>query len=468
VDAAAQAADSLRVKAAVVECLRVLRAHRGRLALVAFLAAFSALVVWLSVPRSTNGDDALPTAVAAHVRSAPSPDAAVAAASPAVTDPSPVADSLAIEKVEVCGVGWIDADAEGAVDIEAVLGSPAMAEASARLLESIRADGDFGAVTALALQPSSSAVDNTTSPVPAGSDCGGGPCDATSQQRAGAASLLDRMSRLASATSDPRVYSLVLELCSRRSGDGPCSTLNVAQWAHLDPDNGEPWLYVLAEAVERRDTSAIDDALFHIAAARHFDDFRLAEAKQVAQHAGEGNVDLLAAEELSTIAAAVRSTGPAGGMQAVLTSCSVGELVEPNRKELCDKAASALQDRSGSLVTMRIGSAVGRRLGWPDGRFETADAIMAARPDSHPPVLAPVADARPAASLRRPLDCASIAKLLRYVAEVATIGEREYTRRWIERSERADHYLQLGRAQRARIVAAEAAQAVRAASAPAT
>jgi len=443
-----------------------LRAQRGRLVLAAFLAAFSALVMWLSVPRSIEADDALPSAVAASVHAAPSPDAVVEVASPAAPDPSPVANGLAIEKVEVCGVGWIDADAEGAADMDAILVNSAMAEASARLLESVRADGDFGAVTALALQLSSPAGEAPMSPLATGPVCTGGPCDAAGQERAGAASLLDRMSRLASATSDPRVYSLVVELCSRRSADGPCSALNVAQWAHLDPDNGEPWLYVLAEAVERREPDAIDDALFHIAAAPHFDDFQLAEAKQVAQHAGEGDVDLLVAEELSTSAAALRSTGPAGGMHAVLASCSYRELLEPNRKELCDKAASALQDRSASLVTMRIGSAIGRRLGWPDARFEAADAIMAARSDSDP--LTPVVESRPAASLRRPLECASIAKRLRYVGEVATIGEREYTRRWIERSGRADHYLQLGRAQRARIVAAEAAQSARGASAPAS
>src|SRR5213079_1899828 len=129
------------------------------------------------VPRSTNGDDALPAAVAERVRSAPSPDAVAEA----VPDPSPVADGVAIEKVEVCGVGWTDADAEGAVDIEAVLARPAMTEASNRLLESIRADGDFGAVTALALQLSSSAAaDDTTSALATAPACASGPCDATS------------------------------------------------------------------------------------------------------------------------------------------------------------------------------------------------------------------------------------------------------------------------------------------------
>jgi hypothetical protein len=289
----------------------------------------------------------------------------------------------------------------------------------------------------------------------------------TGEDRATAAALIDAIVRLVSATRDPHAYSLALELCAPQPGDGPCTALNAAQWARLEPDNGAPWLLLLGQAFSRRDESAIDDALFHIGAAPRLDEHFLAELRLVAQHAGAAPAELLVAGELSTDLAVIRPMGGIGGISAADKSCSYGALSDPNRKELCEKVAAAFQDRSSSLMAMRIGSAIGRRLGWADERFEAADAIMAAQSDSYPLVSKPIDELRPAASLRQPLDCTSIRKVLRYVDDVATLGEREHTRLWIERSAKADHYLRLGREQHARTVAREAAEAAQRASAPA-
>ena len=148
----------------------------------------------------------------------------------------------------------------------------------------------------------------------------------------------------------------------------------------------------------------------------------------MAQHAGTAGPNSWSPEQLSTDLAAIRPMGGLDGISAAYKSCSYGALSDPNRKELCEKVAAAFQDRSNSLMTMRIGSAIGRRLGWADERFEAADAIMAALSDSYPLVSKPIDELRPAASLRQPLDCTSIRKVLRYVDEVATLGEREHTR----------------------------------------
>jgi hypothetical protein len=457
----------LRVKAAVAQCLRVLRAHRSRLVLVALAFAFTALLVWLSSPRPIEDDDASLPAVAAGAPSERPPDS-LAAVSPeqAVLDPSQVAGGGAVEKVEVCGVGWVDADAEGAVDTEAILASAPMAEASARLLESVRGDGDYGAATALALQLAARR-EGTASLLGIELACGTGPCDATSQDRAAAASLFDQMAKLASATNDPRAYSLALQVCAWRRGEGPCAVLNAAQWARLEPDNGEPWLRLLDEAFARRDTSAIDDALFHIGAATRLDGRLLSESDLVARHAGTLPVDLFVAGDLSGGVGSLRAVGGFSGTVATTKACSGDALSEPNRKELCEKVATALQERSDSMMTMRIGSLVGRRLGWAEERFADADAIVAAQLDALPIVAPPFDSSRPAAALRGPLDCATIARVLRYVDQVATLGEREYLRRWIERSGKADEYLRRGRVQHARTVAREAAEAAQRASAPA-
>ena len=430
------------------------------------MVALAALLVWLSSPRSIEEGDASLRSVAASVRSEPLPDPLVAAASePAAPDPSPVASGPAIEKVEVCGVGWVDAEADGAVDTEAILASVPMAEASARLLESVRGDGDYGAATALALQLTRG--EGTASKLGVYLACAAGPCDAKTQDRAAAASLFDQIANLASATSDPRAYSLALQLCVFRRGEGPCAVLNSAQWARLDTDNGEPWLHLLEEASARGDETAIDDALFHIGAAPKLEGRPLAESNVVARHAGSSPTDLFVAEELSKTVGSLRVTSSLRAMASVSKSCSRSALSEPNRKELCEKVATALQDRSDSVMTMGTGSAIGRRLGWGEERFAGADAIMAAVPDAGRNAAPSFNPSPPAASIQGPLDCRAISRTLRYVGEVATLGEREYLRRWIERSGKSDEYLHLGRARHARIAASEAAEAAQRASAPA-
>ena len=186
--------------------------------LLALMVALAALLVWLSSPRSIEESDPSPRSVAEGVRSEPLPDPLVAAASEqAVPDPSPVASGPAIEKVEVCGVGWVDADADGAVDTEAILASAPMVEAAARLLESIRGDDDFGAATALVLQPRSPG-EGSLPLFSITTTCAAGPCDATNQDRAAAASLVDRIVKEACATTDPGADSLALEMCAGQLG----------------------------------------------------------------------------------------------------------------------------------------------------------------------------------------------------------------------------------------------------------
>ena len=429
------------------------------------MVALAALLVWLSSPRSIEEGDASLRSVAGSVRSEPLPDPLVAAASePAAPDPSPVASGPAIEKVEVCGVGWVDAEADGAVDTEAILASVPMAEASARLLESVRGDGDYGAATALALQLTRG--EGTASKLGVYLACAASPCDAKTQDRAAAASLFDQIANLASATSDPRAYSLALQLCVFRRGEGRVPFSIPRSGPVSTPTTASPGCTSSRKRPRAATTAAIDDALFHIGAAPNLEGVRSPNRTSWPGTPAPRPPISSLPKSCPRRSAALRVTSSLRAMASVSKSCSRSALLKPNRKELCEKVATTLTDRSDSVITMGTGSAIGRRLGWGEERFAGADAIMAAVPDAGRNA-APSFNRHPPPRRSRTAGCRRSARTLRYVGEVATLGEREYLAARIERSGESDEYLHLGRARHARIAASEAAEASQRASAPA-
>lgn len=77
------------------------------------------------------------------------------------------------------------------------------------------------------------------------------------------ASRIEQIARLAAASQDPFVYAIALEACAGRRGPdgGSCNLLSNAQWVRLDPDNAVPWQALAAEARERDEPLAEDQAL---------------------------------------------------------------------------------------------------------------------------------------------------------------------------------------------------------------
>ncbi|MBL0728725.1 hypothetical protein [Piscinibacter sp. HJYY11] len=76
-------------------------------------------------------------------------------------------------------------------------------------------------------------------------------------------SRIEQIARLAAASRDPFIYAIALEACSGRRGPdgGSCNLLSTAQWVRLDPDNAVPWQALAAEARERDEPQAEDEAL---------------------------------------------------------------------------------------------------------------------------------------------------------------------------------------------------------------
>jgi hypothetical protein len=379
--------------------------------------------------------------------------------------PSTAGDSLAgIEKVDVCGTGWVDAEPDGSVDLEPIMISPPAVDARRRLLDQIGAAGDLGAAARLLIELGSRG--DGTMPLMLLSACDSGGCVVSEDDRAAAEALFARLVGLASTTNDPRVYALAFEACGWQPQSGSCSVLNAAQWARIDAGNAVPWTYLLADASARKDRGAVDDALFHIGAADRVEERRYAVASIVARNAGRSDTDLFAAEQVGQRAASIAGMRTTSALFNAYKACRSDEIVDSNRRELCERVAKTLVERSDSIKTLGLGNAIGRRLGWPDERFDTANAIAEAAADALPIVAPPIDPARPAASMRGPLDCGAVARKLRYVADLGSLGEVEYARRWLDRPGKAAEYLRRGRERRAMVVAREAAERTAAASAP--
>ena len=427
--------------------------------------ALAALLLWLpprgpdeKVPPRASGESMLAAVVKPSVV-----EEALSSPAPA-TSQADASSADEAEKVEVCGVGWVDAEADGSIDQESIVASAAISEARSHLLNALSSSGDaFGEAARLVIELATKG-EGTPPLMMVDSVCKAAPCDATEKDRQTADALYEQLAKLATASTDPFVYGLAYEMCRWRQGGGPCSVLNAAQWARLDGDNGYPWTYVLAEAIARQETTAIDDALFHIGAARRFDQRGLAVAAMVARQAGDSEEERFAAAKLGE--GALNLTAVHSPLSSLFQSCSKDALLDPNRRELCESAASTLAERAESLAATRMGGAMGRRLEWPPERFEAIDAIYLAAREAHPVSGELLDPARPAASLRGPLDCKAVDKMLRYVQEVDSLGEVGYARQWLERSGKTAEYVRRGRERHAMLVAQAASEAARRASAP--
>ncbi len=368
----------------------------------AILIACLALVVagiWIAV-----GDRAIPGVVvlSAPARKAVPPpasapvDTAVATAARSAP-PAPRGG----DRVEVCGLGLVEAGPDRTVDPAILARMPAVAAARRRLVDSLASSGDdFVRASSLWLRM----ID---------------PSDATL-----AADFREQLAQAATTTRDPRAYALAFKACRAAPEAGGCALLSARRWAQIDIDNGEPWLFLFNEATARKDREQADEALFRLGSAARVEDRYFAIAGLLAGRAGETDMGLLAAHELaleSLGGMAAQATPP---IQTVLAACRGPSLVDANRRQRCDAVASALAERSDTLLYASIGAAMGRRLGWPPARTDAIAALSSASTES---LLMREAD---------PLQwsCARAASMLERFARQGAVGEVRFVREWIEAS----------------------------------
>ena len=402
---------------------------RRRSGVIAVVVALIALLMWFVAfdrSRSPDGGGNASTpnpsmrAVAAEV-------AAVQSASAATGRDGPAA-SPGNERVEVCGVGWVEAEADGSVDAEALMALPAVAAARERMLTDLRKDtggmGEFVTIDRELFAPREGRF-----PLALAAACVAGACPPDELAKAAARRLLDRLATVASTSSDPVLYAFAYRRCERSPEEGACALLSAAQWSRLDPGNALPWLSELNHAYGRKDPAAIDDALFHLGHAERLEERPRRAVEAILERTGQSDVDVLMGNELivEAIGNNAAQSLPVIALYRICTSTTA----DINRRQACDGAAQTIATKSDSLVTAVLANTVGRRLGWSDERLDVVDMLYLASQAYWQEKSVPLDPARPEASFRVRLDCKSVRDMLVTLRQLTRVGEIGLGQEWL-------------------------------------
>ena len=405
--------------------------------------------IWSGRVRVQPGPPRVTTAVPAAT---PAEASALAASSPTGAAGRAAHSS---GEIEVCGGAWVKSRPDGTIDDDDFKRVVNLPEARARMLDELRADPDeFARAAAIWLSVFGA---EPLGPAEGGKNCEPDQCEAQRKYAALAAQSRDELARTAATTRDPRVYALAFNVCGgARLGDSACQLLSAEQWARLDPGNAAPWMYVLGQAVDRRDMSAQNEALHRIATSSRSDLRYLALSGLVLDHMPNDDAASPAALTLTieTIGIEVAFTHP--GFQLVAKVCKGAPLRDWNRRESCSAVAELLVERADTLFERGLGVRIGTQIGWTTERIQRLSGEEAAYVAS---LTAPGAFAGTNA-------CADIRRDLETVRRRARLGEAGALREWVARSGKtAEDFIRVEREGRARIAADAASAAASAASA---
>ena len=197
------------------------------------------------------------------------------------------------------------------------------------------------------------------------------------ERRSEAAAHREALARLAQVSDDVQVYAWAYRACRGvgAASPGACMQITAAQWARLEPENAEPWLAAAEEARRRKDGAALDDAMFHVAAAGRHQPGSATLAATVAEYAPSDERALVGTYAAIVQALGVESTHGTE-WHAAVEYCSAREIADANRRETCERVAAVLVDRSTTVLARATGIGIGRRLGWSADRLDALAALQ--------------------------------------------------------------------------------------------
>jgi len=179
-----------------------------------------------------------------------------------------------------------------------------------------------------------------------------------------------QLAAMAASTRDPRLYSLALRTCWRRT-DHECESLSARRWAELDPGNAMPWMMMLDEATRREDVSGMQEALFHVTKSERLAERDMAPLQPIVDAASGDAESLLAARSMSmdAIGISAAQVGPIGFM-----ACKRATPADANVWQQCVAMVDLLEHRSDSLLARMIGAAIDKTL---TGNAEPGQQVVA-------------------------------------------------------------------------------------------
>lgn len=313
--------------------------------------------------------------------------------------------------------GWTDLDEDAARDLEQRSEREALASMAASADPLARAAADYFEARRHLFALASPPV------------CGGQ--DSTCRERldaraAAAARHAERLVGQALATANPLVYGWAYRVCTApgRSVAPACQLVGAAQWARLDPGNATPWFAVAQEAQRGKDRARLDEAMFQIGSAERHDGRTFVLPALLAAHASPADANPFGAGLLATKGEGLGAMADVDDMQSASAYCSVAELANANRREVCQRVGTLIAERSATWPARSTGRGLGKRLGWSPERLQA---------------LAEASDARSALLLQLPPAagspaCSAILRDLEHIRSAAAVGDVEAVRRRVAAS----------------------------------
>lgn len=251
-----------------------------------------------------------------------------------------------------------------------------------------------------------------------------------------AAAPRDALARQALGSQSPEVYGMAWQAC-RQAEDEPgssCRMLSADQWTRLEPDNAVAWLEAAAQAQQRGDAAALDEAMFRVSRAGVVDSRAGQLADTLVKRLPAGTPPPLALQlvgELGELDAAWNRQR----YQLPLSYCSGARLADANLHQRCDEIAGALLSRGRALQELNVVMQLGERLGWAPERVEAVavqrDALAQALAHESPQVAA-TGDGDGTVA------CNALRRKSERLAELVRLGERGAARLAMQRAGKSE------------------------------
>lgn len=175
------------------------------------------------------------------------------------------------------------------------------------------------------------------------------------------------LAQLALTTNDASAYARAFHACEKpdvATYARSCALVSAERWAQLDPHNAAPWLYVAQKAQQRKDDSALENAVYRIAAARTSDvrwgaDYLLMQSRSVQEQPRYTQAALMI--ELIGMTAGF----PMTHLSTLSTFCGREQMINGNRRQLCRDVATTLIEKDTTSMGVMAGIGIAERAGAP-------------------------------------------------------------------------------------------------------
>jgi hypothetical protein len=245
--------------------------------------------------------------------------------------------------------------------------------------------------------------------------------------RAATADSRRALVRLATSSSDADAYALAMYSCRPAAGQfssDDCALLSAAQWARIEPDNAVPWLYLAADAAQRRDRSGLEAALNRASKSRYSDPHWDAISRLLASDATGAPPPVQV--QLAIMLLGVQAALPLPELQTSIRACGTAPPAGP-LVETCGDLAALLIERGRTVIEALIGSKIAERVGWTGPRLSPLhDQVDAMRWQ--------MSQAMKSAQEQVLLGCDSLQRLRRNASVRAQFGESGLLRRELAES----------------------------------